>query len=149
MKKYLLAALAMLTMCVSMLAQTPGTGAYPFASFDIRGFDQINLGNNNIRFNIPIVNRAGRGLGFNYAIQYEGLVWSPVTSGSTTVWTPASNWGFTGQLNGTAFTGYMTHSIGSNGCGGVNRSGSYTQYTLSNFVYHDPGLPGLLYQVKS
>jgi hypothetical protein len=94
-----------------MQAQAPGTGAYAYASFDNRGFDSVNLGNLNTRFTISIVNRAGRGLPFDYVIQNEGLIWNPVTTGSTTVWTPDPSWGFNGQLNGTGFSGYLTHSF--------------------------------------
>ncbi len=34
--------------------QNPGTGLYPFGSFDSRGFDSINLGNLNTHFEIPV-----------------------------------------------------------------------------------------------
>ncbi len=141
MKKLLLAAMAAVMTCVSMLAQAPGTGAYPFAAFDNRGFDSVNVGNLNTRFNIPIVNRAGRGLGFNYAIQYEGLIWNPVNNGSTTVWTPGPNWGFTGQLNGTGFVGYLSSNVSTIRCGGPILGGGQGtlnyQTNQSNYAYHD------------
>lgn len=140
MRKVLLTAQAAMLSCASMLAQAPGTGPYPFASFDNRGFDSINLGNNNIRFTIPIVSTPGRGLGFNYAIQYEGLIWNPVNDGVNTTWTPAPTWGFTGILNGTAFSGFMTHDtqINTDACP-VDRYGrSSSTQTFYNYAYQDP-----------
>lgn len=124
--------------CSMVNAQAPGTGAYPFASFDNRGFDSINLGNNNIRFTIPIVSSVGRGLAFNYAIQYEGLIWNPVANGSTTAWVPDPTWGFTGLLNGTALSGFMTHEqqINTDACPVVNGRSSST-VTYYNYEYHD------------
>ncbi len=135
MRMILLAAIAATMTCVSASAQLPGTGAYPFASFDNRGFDSINLGNDNIRFSIPIVNRTGRGLGFSYAIQYEGLIWNPVNNGSTTVWTPDPAWGFTGALNGSVFAGYLTYMTRPGKCEYGNVL--HTVISTSGYVYHD------------
>ena len=69
MRKLFAAAVTALLSCAPIYAQAPGTGAYPFASFDNRGFDSVNLGNLNTQFSIPIVSKAGRGLPFTYAIQ--------------------------------------------------------------------------------
>lgn len=125
---------------VPLTAQIAGTGSYPFSSLDSRGFDSINLGNLNTQFSIPVVNRPGRGMAFNYAIQYEGLVWRPVVSGATTTWTPDPSWGFQGMLNGTAFSGYLTHGQYYRSCprpphysGGVPGTSD-----SRNYVYHDP-----------
>ena len=101
MKKYL-CSLWLLFVSLPIFGQAPGTGAYAFSTFDSRGFDAVNIGNLNVRFSIPIVSRTGRGMGFNYALQYEGLVWSNAGG----VWSPDPAWGFTGVLNGTAFAGY-------------------------------------------
>jgi len=83
------------------------TGLYSFGSFDSKGFDSINLGNLNTHFAIPIVNKQGRGLSFNYSIDYEGLVWSPAAVSGGTYWQGDPNWGFHGQLN-EGFEGYMS-----------------------------------------
>jgi len=124
------------------LAQNTGTGAYPFASFDNRGFDSVNLGNFNVRFSIPIVSRTGRGLPFNYAIQYDGLVWNPVYSSSTQspTWVPDSAWGFRGTLNGTVIAGNLTSSSGIRDC---PRPPNYSGYVppanvTFNYIYRDP-----------
>lgn len=138
MRKLLLAIAIALHACV-VLAQAVGTGAYPFSSFDSPGFDSVNLGNLNTRFSIPIFSKAGRGLPFNYAIQYEGLVWNAVSNGSTAIWTPDPAWGFTGTLNGTAFAGYLTSITTGSSCTGSRGSGGgTTNVKQSTFVYHDP-----------
>jgi hypothetical protein len=134
MKKLLIALSIVWTACAAQ-AQAPGTGAYAYASFDNRGFDSVNLGNLNTRFTISIVNRAGRGLPFNYVIQNEGLIWNPVSNGSTTVWTPDPSWGFNGQLNGTGFSGYLTHVTSTYSCYPTRNAYGYT---WSNYQYHDP-----------
>jgi hypothetical protein len=123
----------------SLSAQTKGTGAYPFSSLDNKGFDAINLGNLNTRFTIPIVNRTGRGIGFSYSIQNEGLIWQPVVSGSTTSWSPNTTWGFAGLLNGTTFSGYLSNSILNLACPRPpNYSGQVPPaQEFTNYVYHD------------
>ena len=63
----------------SVLAQHIGTGLYAFGSFENKGFDTVNLGNLNIHFQIPIVNKPGRCQGFNYSLAYDELLWSAVT----------------------------------------------------------------------
>src|SRR4051794_22815046 len=61
-------------------------GVPPFSSIGGSSFDRINLGNLNTHFEIPIVSKAGRGTPFTFSLSYDGLVWSPVTAGSTTTW---------------------------------------------------------------
>ena len=120
-------------------AQVLGTGRYSFGSFDDRGFDSVNLGNLNVRFNIPLVNRPGRGMGFNYSLQYEGLIWTASTSGGTPAWIPDPQWGFNGLLNGTAFVGYISHVSMPRSCPRPpNYSGVVPPTAdLSRFTYHD------------
>ena len=143
MRKLLAAVATALLSCAVISAQTVGTGAYPFASFDTRGFDSVNIGNLNTRFNIPIVSKPGRGLPFNYSIQNEGLIWTPVTNtaNSTVTWTPDPSWGFTGLLNGTAFTGYLTYTSENIVCAqSPNPTHIPNSIEVYNFgyVYHDP-----------
>lgn len=137
--KKLLCLCAFLLVVGTGLAQDTGEGAYAYASLDNRGFDAVNLGNLNTRFNVPLVNRQGRGLPFNYSVQYEGLVWQPVTSGATTTWVPDPAWGFSGLLNGTAFAGYLTHTSLSLACPRPsNYSGQIPPtYRYTNYIYHD------------
>lgn len=88
----------LLIVCPMAFAQNLGTGLYAFGSFDSRGFDSINLGNLNEHFEIPIVNKPGRGVPFNYSVVYDGLIWSPVTVSGVLTWTPDSTWGFRGSF---------------------------------------------------
>lgn len=116
---------------VAAHAQNIGTGLYSFGSFDSRGFDIVNLGNLNIHFSIPIFSKQGRGLPFTYAVVYEGLIWSPVTSGASTTWVADQDYGFRGQLDG-SITGYLTDRALTTSCGrGVGTR-------LTDYVYHDP-----------
>lgn len=119
------------------IAQNLGTGLYGFGSFDSKGFDSINLGNLNTHFEIPLVNKPGRGLAFNYAFAYDGLVWSSSTSMGSGYWQPDSNFGFHGQLSAGAFTGFVTYSVGSISCPRVG-SRNITGTINKNYVYHDP-----------
>jgi hypothetical protein len=122
------------------VAQSLGTGLYKFGSFDSPGFDSINIGNLNTHFEIPIVSKQGRGLPFNYSLVYEGLIWSPVSSGGTSVWQSDPNWGFHGQLFG-GFTGYSSHSISTIRCSGpIQQDGPppIFGFLYANYVYHDP-----------
>src|SRR5580658_8609493 len=74
----------------------PATGLPPFGSFSGGPFDTVNNANLNVHFEVPVFSRAGRGQSFSYSLGYDSSVWYPVTSGSTTVWTPVTNWGWTG-----------------------------------------------------
>src|SRR5205807_573738 len=63
------------------------TGSPPFSSLT-GGPDVINLGNNNVHWAVPVLHKPGRGTDFSYDLAYDSSVWYPVTSGSTTTWTP-------------------------------------------------------------
>jgi len=135
-------ALVALSLCLfsfTGFAQAPGTGLYALGSFDNRGFDAVNIGNLNVHFQIPIVNKAGRGTGFQYNIVYDGLLWAPSDALGNSYWTPDVGWGFHGQVNGQVvdgFAGHVTYDRTSVRC--------YTEFpdyylvtSMSNFEYHD------------
>lgn len=95
---------------LSILLSSPATaqisiGTPKFGSFDGGQFDTVNLGNLNVHFAIPIVHKAGRGVPLAYDLTYDSSVWSPVTSGSTTSWQPATKWGWSTPWVGAA--GYI------------------------------------------
>jgi RHS repeat-associated protein len=123
---------------VHMLAQVQ-TGTPPFGSFG-GGPDVINLANLNSHIAIPVLHKAGRGTNFTYDLSYDSSVWYPVTSGSSTAWTPVNNWGWTGTT--AVLTGYATYKTLNTSCkyfdSGLNRwiTEYYAQY--SNWVYFDP-----------
>jgi RHS repeat-associated protein len=125
------------------------TGTPPFGSFG-GGPDVINLANLNSHIAIPVLHKPGRGLNFTYDLSYDTSVWYPVTSGSTTTWQPAGNWGWRGITE--AETGIVSNTATITGtcqscvvCGpnGQQCCHSLTgQVTLSNWVYSDPwGVP--------
>lgn len=116
-----------------LCAQRTDTGLYAFGSFDSKGFDTINLGNLNTHYEIPVVNKPGRGLPFQYSLVYDGLVWSNSwTDGEATgYWTPDPTFGFRGQLND-AVTGYMSYSVTDFTC-----SNGTDTYALTDYAYHD------------
>jgi RHS repeat-associated protein len=130
--------LLLLSISPVAFAQNLGTGLYAFGSFDSKGFDTINLGNLNTHFEIPIVNKQGRGMNFTYSLVYDGLVWAPSSSSGTGYWEPDPSWGFHGDLLGGAYTGYLTYAQGQLSCPASGVSHPPPGFTLSNFVYHDP-----------
>ena len=83
------------------------TGTPAFASLGGGPFDTINLGNLNVYFSIPIVNKAGRGLPFIYNLAYNSSVWTPSLGSGSGTWTPAQSFGWSGQT--AVVTGYMTY----------------------------------------
>jgi hypothetical protein len=68
------------------------TGTYPYGTFDGNGFDTINVGNLNVHVDVPVLNKAGRGIPFQYQLGYDSSTWDPVTVSGTTTWAPAPNY---------------------------------------------------------
>src|SRR5712692_10413995 len=79
----------------SFLGQVP-TGTPPRGSYGGAPFDVVNLGNLNVHFLIPILDKAGRGMLFSYTLGYDNSIWYPVTSNNVTSWKAASQWGWQG-----------------------------------------------------
>ena len=69
-------------------------GQTPFGSFGGGPFDIVNLGNLNVRFAVPIVEKAGRGGPFIYNIAYDNNVWSPGSVSGVPTWKPVANYGW-------------------------------------------------------
>jgi len=89
-------------------------GTPAFSSLGGGPFDTVNLGNFDVHFTIPVVNKAGRGTPFNYNLAYDSSIWTPTPVSGSTVWQPATNWGWQGQTE--VATGYITYSTKSNRC---------------------------------
>jgi RHS repeat-associated protein len=106
-----------------------------FGSFG-GGPDVVDLANLNVQMTIPIRHRAGRGIDFDYNIEYNSSVWQPVTVGSTKSWTPDPQWGW--QRLQPAGQSYITYSVvySQNMCynGGPV---PYQEWVYSNFIYYD------------
>ena len=134
----------LLLMFVSFLpvcGQVMATGAYAYGNFHSFGFDSINVGNLNTRFTIPIVNLPGRGLPFTYALQYEGLVWTPGSAADgSSGWIPDQSWGFSGSINGSPIAGYLSYTASTWSCMDTDGQSPIKVWMpwYRNFVYHDP-----------
>ena len=109
-------------------------GIPPFSSQSSSTFDTINNASMNIMFSIPIVRKSGRGLPFNATLAYSGSVWVPVTSGSTTTWTPipTSKWGWTFSPTGAGSVSYQSQVKSCIGSGGKEVWNNYY-----GFIYTD------------
>ncbi len=121
-------------LCAPLASSQAVTGTYPFGTYDSKGIDSINIGNLNAHITIPIVQRAGRGMPFSYALAYDSSVWQIAWSGGSEYWEPVQNWGWLGQT--VVDTGYLSYSMQTYVCDWPPpKRGSY--YVYSNWVYHD------------
>jgi hypothetical protein len=66
------------------------TGLPQFGSFGGGSFDTINEANANVFFAIPVLNKPGQGMPFQYSIAYNSSVYTNQTSSGTVAWTPVS-----------------------------------------------------------
>jgi RHS repeat-associated protein len=105
------------------------TGTYNYGTFDNLGLDTINVGNLNIHFSIPVLNKAGRGLPFYYNLSFDSSVWYPVTVGGTEAWVLVQGNGWRADTE--IATGYVSYSQI------VATRGACTTVNNINFVYHD------------
>ena len=139
-------AAVLLVFSASLSAQTV-TGNPPFSTIGGGPFDQINLGNLNNHFCIPIVNKTGRGVPFTYSLCYDSSVWASPTGAVGTAWSRAANWGWTVQnaapQSTTPLTGSLQYSSYQDApCYGYNWNGTWygevgvvTYY--NSFTYYD------------
>jgi RHS repeat-associated protein len=118
-----------LSWATSSLCQV-ATGTYPFGTFENKGFETINVGNLNVHFEIPVLNKTGRGLSFYYNLAYDSSVWYPTSVSGSNVWTPVQSFGWKGDTE--IATGYLSYST----VVYESRTCVYTVYT--DWVYHDP-----------
>lgn len=109
------------------------TGAPPLGSFT-SGPDQLNLGNLNNHFPVPVFSKAQRGMTFNYVLSFDNTIWLPGTS-----WSPLPNWGWRGISE--ASTGYISRDSINENCGLSPQGGVTPNFTTEprfiNFQYHD------------
>jgi RHS repeat-associated protein len=84
-----------LTITAHLATGQVSTGTPPYGSFGGGSFDTINLGNLNVHFSIPVLNKAGRGMPFTYDLLYDSSLWTPVTSNGVTQWDASVTWGWT------------------------------------------------------
>jgi RHS repeat-associated protein len=74
----------------------PATGTPPFGSFS-GGPDIINNANLNVHYLIPVLQKGGRGLPFNFFLTYDSLIWTPSGASGSQTWQPAKNFGWNGS----------------------------------------------------
>jgi RHS repeat-associated protein len=105
---------ALFLTCAFPTSGQVATGTPPFGSYG-GGPDTINLANLNAHIDVPVLQKAGRGMSFTYDLIYDSSVWSPVSVGSTKTWQPTTNWGWgvSTQLE----IGYMNVNIDVTECG--------------------------------
>ena len=118
------------------------TGSYPLGTFDSKGFDTINVGNLNVNFSIPVLNKAGRGIPLNVNLVYDSSFWSPSPVNGVMTWIPALHMGWTGiPYSGYPTDGYlsMTKTIWSMVIGYPPHQYTCTYYQYTNWIYHDKG----------
>jgi hypothetical protein len=95
----------------AVLSAQPAPGLPAFGSFSGGPFDTVNNGNLNVYFQIPIVNKAGRGVPFTYTLTYSSSVWYNVADS----WGPVSNWGWT-AVTAVPLTGYVSYYVVPQSC---------------------------------
>jgi RHS repeat-associated protein len=138
LEKAIGALLVLFSLCTGVVfGQQPLTGAPPFASMSGGAFDQIDLGNLNVHFEIPIIDKPGRGSDLTYSLTYDTSVWGPVSSGSSQYWSPVSSFGWTGITP--SATGNITANVvtGSQSCSWHGAEKTTATSTYSNYQYHD------------
>ncbi len=118
---------------VAAFAQV-ATGTPPFGSFG-GGPDVINLANLNSHIMVNLLNKPGRGLPLQLSLFYDSAVWSPVTSGSTTTWTPvnATNWGWAASSDLIGFISFTTTFAASR----CPNNQFTSEWVFSNWRYYD------------
>jgi RHS repeat-associated protein len=120
--------LVLVLVCVSLqsaLSQST-TGVPPFATFIKGNVDAINVAGLDNHVTIPIISKAGRGLPFGLAMNYDSNVWSAGRS-----WAPAQNWGWS-PINTSTLAGFVVVTVEST-CEGPNE---FAESLL--FMYADP-----------
>ena len=106
------------------------------------GPDAINLGNLNSQLTIPIRHKAGRGTDFDWTLNYNSSVWTPVTSGTTTSWQPVSSTTVPGwQGLNPAGQSFISYGMGYAGPIKITCNGEqyyqYETWTYGGFYYYD------------
>ena len=117
------------------------TGNYPHGTFQNLGPETINVGNLNVELTIPVLNKSGRGLPFDYNLVYNSSVWYPTNTGSGAIWEPVQDFGWQGNSDSELETGYISYNEVTD-TGRIRGGGGIiyvcpTEY-YNDFVYHDP-----------
>jgi hypothetical protein len=130
-------AILMVSVSISATAQV-STGTPWMGSFT-GGPDVINLGNLNVNWTLPLINKAGRGIAFTVAPTLDSSVWYPVTSSGVTTWQQRNGAGWSGVPGGLGGQlTYSTSTIGPTSCGPENNPPyQFTITMYQNYVFTD------------
>lgn len=140
--RYLLFLFLLLSPRPALAQLAPTRGTPRFGTFD-GGPDVINLANLNNHLVVPVFQKPGRALNFEFSLTYDSSFWlAPPFSGSS-AWSPATNWGWgTGGTDIGTFTDVVS---GPTNCIVSGRVVG-TKTFWSNFVYSDgSGTPHTFY----
>ena len=145
--KALLTGIVLLFATALASAQTiPQTGFPTFGSFETGSVDSVNRQNLNTQMQFPIVSDGGRGLGFNFAISYNSLLWEKNGlnwSFSTPVdFNSSPGWNLLGE------TGFVTETVTTTIChpSGVSIHAYAFVYIDQNGTQHS--VPAINYNVS-
>ncbi len=133
--KCILTALAFLLLSASLVYGQVTPGTPPLGSFGGGPFDTINLGNLDVHFAIPILQKAGRGLSMSDALTYDTSIWSPGIMNGQPTWTNVTNWGWQNLYGNFPVVSYGV--VFSTGACGIMGQSQYSKWEYTNFVYHD------------
>lgn len=111
------------------------TGNYTYGTFDNHGFDSINVGNLNVHFSMPVLNKPGRGMSFYYNLVFDSSVWYPSSVSGSKVWTPTQGFGWHGDTE--VATGYVSYEKELYSYSNSEGEG-FTETIYHYFTYHDP-----------
>src|SRR5208337_212158 len=122
---------AVISLAASPASGQVVTGVPPFGSFS-GGPDIVNNANLNVHIQIPVVNKAGRGIPFSYTITFDSSVWYP----SGGVWLPVASWGW-GNATQQGGTGYVVDKWTQGSCRTGPRNPLQYYDIYSQWRYYD------------
>ena len=141
-RRLLIAFFYILFLSCMAFGQEAGVTGFPSFAPIASGPDNLNLATLNAHFRFPIMNKAGRGLPFSFAMNYDTTpTWALGAAAGRDAWGWANeDFGPNGGFSIEPF-GYIMYSL-SNGCSG---DGNATNY--SNWIYIDAA--GTVHQFPS
>lgn len=112
------------------------TGTPPLGSFG-GGPDVIDLANANAHWDIPVLQKAGRGTDFLYDITYDSSVWYPTGVSGSQTWTRAGlYWGWNAGTS--TVMGYVTNAqVYTRYCYNTYHQVTGYEVHLGNWAYYD------------
>lgn len=120
------------------------TGALPFTTSIGGGVEQVDVGSGNAMINIPILSLPGRGMGFNFGLNYNALFWiiaeREQPGGTYKFWNieRRNNLPYNG-LGWEDSRGHLTWTLRSEPCGEINGGDQGTRYIAQRYIYSSPG----------